>query len=221
MRNVEVFAGKRAAGYDDFVQVWIPGYPYFVSLLPNLLPSPQIKEILVAGCSTGNEIKALAEANSEYQISGVDPSPEMVLQARQKLRDYANTDIIEGVVSDLDNHKYDAATLLLVLHFMEDNGNKLALLKDLSARLKSKAPLIVFDITGDREQIKQNLLVLSSLLPKELTKEEVTSRLNRLQNEIFHVSESRFIQLCQQAGFEQPLCFFQSTIYKGWRMTKA
>jgi tRNA (cmo5U34)-methyltransferase len=72
------------------------------------------------------------------------------------------------VVSDLDEEKqYGAATLLLVLHFLEDNGEKLVLLQDISKRMMSQAPLLLLDITGNKEQIQQNLQLLRLLRPSD------------------------------------------------------
>lgn len=229
MNSVEVFEGDRATHYDNFVETWIPCYHKFVSLLPDLLRSHQIghNEVLIAGCGTGNEIKVLAEASSDWQLTGIDPSPDMVAQARQKLADYPNVSIVEGVVADLqsasvevDAKLYDAATLLLVLHFFEDNGDKLALLRDIATRLKPQAPLIVFDINGDQNHIKQNLSVLKKLLPSDMDKDVIAFRLDRLENKLHHVSGQRFTELCREAGFDTPIRFFQSTIYMGWLLTK-
>ena len=112
--------------------------------------------------------------------------------------------------------KFSAATLLLVLHFMEDNGDKLRLLKDVSERLVSGAPFVMLDITGDKSQIKQNLNVLRLLLPDGLDEEQIDNSLNRIENELYAVSEQRLSELLQEAGFEPPLRFFQSAIYMGW-----
>jgi tRNA (cmo5U34)-methyltransferase len=175
---------------------------------------------LVVGCGTGNEIERFVKAPEQWTITGIDPSSEMVKQANEKLQTYDNATLIEGLVSDLDiEKKYSAATLLLVLHFLDDNGNKLNLLKDIADRLFSGATFVMLDITGNKNQIQQNLKVLKLLLPDGLNEEQINNRLNRIENELFAVSEERLSELLQEAGFEPPLRFFQSAIYIGW-MTK-
>jgi tRNA (cmo5U34)-methyltransferase len=141
----------------------------------------------------------------------------MIKQAREKLQGYANVNLIEGLLADLDlNKKYGAATLLLVLHFLDDDGNKLNLLKDIAERLIPGAPFLILDITGDDNQIKQNLKILRLLLPDGLDNEQINNRLNRIEKDLHPVSEKRLSALCVEAGFEPPLRFFQSSIYMGW-----
>ncbi|PKK36742.1 hypothetical protein BWI96_10210 [Siphonobacter sp. SORGH_AS_0500] len=221
MNTVELFENERATGYNQFVETWIPNYTYFLERLPKLLSETKGSDLLVVGCGTGNEIEKFVKAPKRWNLTGVDPSPDMIKQASEKLQTYDNVTLREGLVSDLPtDKKYDAATLLLVLHFLDDNGNKLNLLKDIADRLVSGAPFVLLDITGDRNQIKQNLQVLRLLLPDGLEQEQVSSRLNRIEKELHAVSEERLSALCQEAGFEPPLRFFQSSIYMGWLTRK-
>ena len=221
MNNIEIFENDRATGYNQFVEAWIPNYHYFLERLPKLLSETNGKDLLVVGCGTGNEIERFVHAFEHWTITGIDPSPEMIKQAEEKLQTCDNVTLIEGLVSDLDiEKKYSAATLLLVLHFLEDNGNKLNLLKDIADRLVSGAPFVMLDITGDKNQIRQNLKVLRLLLPDGLDNVQISSRLNRIENELYAVSEERLSELCEDAGFEPPLRFSQSSIYMGWLTKK-
>src|SRR5699024_3559284 len=121
-----------------------------------------------------------------------DPSPEMIRQAREKLQSNHNITLIEGLVTGLDiKKKYGAATLLLVLHFLEDDGHKLSLLKDIAERLNPGATFVMLDISGDKNQIRQNLKVLRLLLPDGLDEAQISKRLSRIENELFAVSEER------------------------------
>ncbi|MBN8785711.1 MAG: class I SAM-dependent methyltransferase [Terrimonas sp.] len=220
MNKIEIFENKRATGYNQFVKTWIPGYHYFLDQLPRLLSKAEYKDLLIAGCGTGNEIELFVQAPAHWKITGVDPSPEMIRQAREKFKNCEDVTLIEGLVADLDiGKKYGAATLLLVLHFLDDNGDKLNLLKDIAAKLIPGAVFVILDITGDKSQIRQNLQVLKLLLPDGLDEEQISNRLNRIENELFPVPEERVSELCIAAGFEPPLRFFQSSIYMGW-MTK-
>jgi tRNA (cmo5U34)-methyltransferase len=217
MNKVEIFENERATGYNQFVETWIPNYHYFIDNLPKLLRETENKDLLVVGCGTGNEIERFVHAAEQWKITGIDPSPEMINQAVQKLSNFDKVNLIEGLVSDLDkSHRYGAATLLLVLHFMDDNGTKFSLLKNIAERLEIGAPLILLDITGNRKQIKENLEVLRLLLPNNLDKEGIKNRLNRIENELHAVSEERLRELLGEAGFEAPLRFFQTSIYMGW-----
>ena len=220
MDKVEIFEKERASGYNQFVETWIPNYHYFLDQLPGLLRHTVKKDLLVVGCGTGNEIERFLQTPGYWQITGVDPSPDMIAQAREKLQGRNNIELVEGLVSDLDlSRKYGAATLLLVLHFLKDNGEKLNLLTGIADRLTPCAPFIMLDITGDEKQIKNNLNILRLLLPDGLAEDQITNRLSRIENELYPVSEQRISELFAEAGFEPPVRFFQSAVYMGW-MTK-
>ncbi len=221
MNQVELFENERAAGYNQFVETWIPNYHYFLDCLPKILSGIDTKDLLVVGCGTGNEIEKFIKTPERWTITGIDPSPEMIKQAKDKLQTCENVRLIEGVVADLDiKKKYNVATLLLVLHFLEDNGSKLNLLKDIAERLVSGATFIMLDITGDKKQIQQNLIILEQLIPEGLDEEQVNNRLKRIEHELFAVSEERLSALLEEAGFETPVRFFQSSIYMGWLTKK-
>lgn len=126
------------------------------------------------------------------------------------------------MVSDLNiNKKYNAVTLSLVLHFLDDKGSKLGLLNDIAQRLVPGSEFVIFDITGDESQIANNLKVLKSLLPDGLDSELIDQRLTRIKNDFFIASENRLSDLCEEAGFEKPVRFFQSSIYMGWLTKKS
>jgi tRNA (cmo5U34)-methyltransferase len=221
MSKVEIFENERATGYNQFVETWIPDYHYFLDRLPKLLSETNQKDLLVVGCGTGNEIERFVQAPQHWKITGIDPSPEMIKQASAKLQTYDNVTLIEGLLANLAiERKYGAATLLLVLHFLDDNGNKLNLLKDIAERLVSGATFVILDITGSKNKIRQNLKVLKLLLPDGLDEVQISNRLNRIETELFPVSEERLSELCREAGFEAPFPFFQSSIYIGWLTKK-
>ncbi|MBO6662011.1 MAG: methyltransferase domain-containing protein [Roseivirga sp.] len=217
MSKVEIFEKERASNYNQFVEDWIPNYSYFMEKLPKLLSDTDNKDLLVVGCGTGNEIVQFAKADQDWKITGVDPSPEMINQAKERLAKHENIELIKGLVSDLSqDRKYGAVTLLLILHFLEDNGEKLNLLRQIAQRLKTEAPLVMLGITGDQKQMKTNLKVLKQLLPNNLDKDLLQNRLQRIENDLHYVPEERLMELCQEAGFERPIRFFQTSIYMGW-----
>jgi len=220
MQKIEFFENQRAAGYDQFVETWIPNYHYFMDIVPSLLQDTVNKNLLVVGCGTGAEIKRFVQASETWKITGIDPSPEMIEQAKENLTEAQSVDLIEGVISDIDVSKqFGAATLLLVLHFMADDGTKLALLKDIAIRLEKDASFVLLDITGSNDQLKANLNILKLLLPAGLKEEDIDHRMARIEHNLHSVSEERLRELLIEAGFATPLRFFQNSIYMGW-MTK-
>lgn len=64
---------------------------------------------------------------------------------------YERVQLYRGYVDSLPEAKiYDAATLLLVMHFIPDDGSKLLLLQNIAKRLRSGATFVLADLHGDR-----------------------------------------------------------------------
>ena len=102
MNQVEIFENERATGYNQFVETWIPNYYYFLDRLPKLLSETNQKELLVVGCGTGNEIERFTRTSEHWEITGIDPSPEMIKQASEKFKNHDNVTLIEGLLADFD-----------------------------------------------------------------------------------------------------------------------
>mgnify|MGYP002397299193 CR=1 FL=1 len=217
MGHIELFEKERALGYNCFVDTWIPNYYFFLEKLPQLLQNKvSNKHLLAVGCGTGNEIDQFCNDQS-WHVTGIDPSPEMIQQAIERFGKRPNVHLIHGAIEHFEPlSPFGAATLLLVLHFMKDDGSKLQLLSAISKKLELNAPLILLDITGKDESFKDNLNLLSLLLPESLPEAEVAQRLQRIERALYPVSEERLVQLLHEAGFGQPCRFFQTTIYMGW-----
>ncbi|MEM1216082.1 MAG: class I SAM-dependent methyltransferase [Bacteroidota bacterium] len=220
MNDIAIFAGDRATTYDSFANDWIPFYPQLMASVPSLLASElpvKASEVLVVGSGTGNELRALAQQHPDWSLTGIDPSPELVQQARQKLAAFPNVQLYDGYVTDLPTaNQYQAATLLLVLHFVPDDGSKLALLRAIAQRLRPGAPFLLADIYGSPAELSVQLPLLRRLLPPHLDPEAVAHRLKHLPERIQHVSTTRLRQLLVDSGFEPPRQFFKAAIYGAW-----
>lgn len=220
MSQTEIFESDRAAGYNQFVETWIPNYHYFLNHLPRILQHVEHKSLLCAGCGTGNEIERFVQSTHRWEITGVDPSPEMLRQAREKFRTAPNVTLVDGLVTDLaPEPAFGAATLLLVLHFLK-KPEKLNLLKAIADRLKPGGSFVMMDITGEGESFHTNVEILRLLWPDGVDAEQAKARLYRIQHELHHISEENLVHLFTQAGFNPPVRFFQSAVYMGWLATK-
>lgn len=219
MTHIEIFEDERASKYDNFIQTWIINYQFVIDAIPKIIEMehPNAKDILAVGCGTGNEILSLSNYNNSWKITGIDPSPDMIKIAREKLKKHPKVTIIQGEVEQLDAHKtYDVATLLLVLHFMKDDGTKQALLQSISDKLKQGATLILLDIFGDKTEFSVNLKLMEKLLPKEEDGVIIKERLEMLPERVNPISEKRLTEILEKTGFSEPVRFFQSAIYGGW-----
>jgi tRNA (cmo5U34)-methyltransferase len=222
---IELFEGRRAKDYDKNIPLLFPGYETVQesvsAILRALLSSlPSGKRILVAGCGTGTEMLHLLDVSPNWHITGFDPSPEMIRQAAAKLEcahDRNTYELISGTVSELPELPvFDAATLLLVLHFLPDDGSKLSLLREIGVRLTPGAPFIMTDIFGSGEVFNNNMLLLETLLLTKLNSDVTQKILYHIKNDVFHCTEERQLELLKEAGFVNAYRFHQTFIYGGW-----
>lgn len=222
--EIAIFQGQRAADYDGFANAWIPFYPQLLGSLPQLITTDSmtaVEKVLVVGSGTGNGVLALAQQRPNWKILGIDPSADLVAQAREKLSGFAVVDLREGYVQDLpEQTQYDAATLMLVLHFLPDDGSKLELLMAIAKRMKPGATLVLADIYGSERELAAGLQLLRRLLPLHLDKDTVDQRMAMLPQRIKYISEARLSELLIQSGFEPPRRFFQAAIYGAWLTRK-
>lgn len=116
------------------------------------LQQPRLN-LLVVGAGGGAEIDRFLPSNPGWRLTGVDPSEDMLAQARAavaRLDLEERVTLVRGTVEDLPaDVRFDAATCLYVLHFLPDDG-KLALLRGIAARLRPGAPLLA--VSGARPE---------------------------------------------------------------------
>ena len=184
--------------------------------------------LLVVGAGTGMELVILGMNNPGWRFTGVDPSGDMLGVAREtlELRGLAErVELFEGLVHDLPRDDgFDAATSVLVMHFLPDDGSKAAYLNAIAERLRHGAPLVLVDQHGPRpspafdekiEQWKRYHLL------RGLPAEDVEANMTRRLGANHYVSEERIVALLREAGFEQVERFYQAFVVGGWSARRA
>lgn len=141
--------GEGAGAYDSRIRTLVPGYDTLHALTAALVDAqlPQQARVLCVGAGTGEELVRLAASRPDWQFTATDPAPAMLELARARA-DRAGltrrTTFHAGAVETLPaGAPYNAATLILVLHFLTDPAARAALLKAIAARLQAGAPLLL------------------------------------------------------------------------------
>lgn len=214
--SIEIFEGKRAQDYDKNIRVLFPTYESFHQMLPSFIPA-WVREVLVVGCGTGTEMEKILDANSDVTLTGIDPSPEMTVQAKARLARYGNrSSIFTDVVGNLPQKEFGFATLILVMHFLPKK-DKMDLLRSINERIVSKGKFVIAEICGNKEEFQTNILLLKDWLLFNGKKQEVVDQLlNHIQKDIPFSSEKEVNDLLIGAGFTQPIKIFQNFIYHCW-----
>lgn len=224
---------KSAFNFDDpdFVAHYIekgpaafmPGQAGVLQMAGVLLAErvPDDGHVLVVGAGGGLDTKALAKAGPKWRFTGVDPAPKMLALARHILGDEINprVDLIEGGAEAAPDGPFDAATLILVLGILPDNGAKLACLKDIKRRLKPGAPFILVDRcdSPDNPQFDRNMdRYIAYATASGVDPETLKNARNSHRNNPGLVTAARDEELLVAAGFRDIETFYYAMNWHGW-----
>lgn len=228
-----LFGRERAPDYDVGIRTRIPGYEALHASSRAILASalPEAARILVVGAGTGQELIAFAQAHPGWHLVGVDPSADMLDIAKDKIVRAGVGDRVElhlGTADDLaPDAIFDAATALLVMHFIADDPDKLAFLASIQSRLRSGAPFLLADLCGvpDSQRFEALFAAWQCFLSTntgvspddENLRKEFAERRARLG----WIDEARHFALFASAGFREPTTFWAGLLFSGWAMWKA
>jgi tRNA (cmo5U34)-methyltransferase len=221
----EAFDQGRAKRYDDTIRRVIPGYATLHAMARFLLEDHLDSQahLLVAGAGTGAEIETLGQANPYWRFTGADPSAAMLEEARTRLAEAGLAERAHlhcGTVDDLKaDQAFDAATCLLVMHFLPDDGAKLNLLSSIAKRLKPGAPFLLADLHGASDTPRHGRLMAAWKrwqLAHDVDPVEVEKGFKHVARDIHFVSETRLFELLHQAGFTHIEHFHQAFLFGGW-----
>lgn len=219
------FRGEQAAGYDGRIRTGIPGYDALHDCAAAILESELdgTAKILVVGVGTGEEVVRLSPRNPGWHFVGVDPAGDMLAIASERVAAVGAAERVEmvtGIVADLPTKRaYDAATLLFVMHFLTDDGPKLALLTSIADRLRPGAPLVLADLHGDPTSATFATLLRAwkkRMIAAGANQADVSVALGRIVEDIAFVPEGRIYELLQHAGFDAPVPFWRGLLFGGW-----
>lgn len=212
--------------YDESIRLFCAAYePLFVmsnAVLRSIIAGNA--DLLIVGAGTGMEICTFGQANSGWSMTGVDPSSDMLSIANEKISQFElknRVNLVQGFTHDLpETDMFDAATCILVMHFLPDDGSKLDILKSISKRLKSGAPLILVDGFGTKDSVnfEQNILSWKSFCETMGVDSQMVEDgfRDQIMKRLQFVSEERISGLLNEAGFDNPTRFFTSFLYGGW-----
>jgi tRNA (cmo5U34)-methyltransferase len=149
---VSGFGADRAAHYDAQASINLAGAPAMyelgVSALTAQLDGQDSASLLFVGLGTGAELVSYTRFNVPgWRFTGVEPSDAMLAVARKRLE-------AEGLLSRTHLHlgelhtlplgpPFDGAQLMGVLHHVEGEEARLALLREVTRRLKPGGPLVL------------------------------------------------------------------------------
>lgn len=209
------------AGYEDRVARSVPGLRDLHRMCGLLLAErvPAEGRVMVLGAGGGLELKALTEARSGWRFDGIDPSAEMLQQARIVLADRLDRVVLhQGYVDDAPDGPFDGATCLLTLHFLE-RGERARTVREVCRRLQPGAPFVVAhhsfptEDDGHDKWLARNAAFLESGgVPAADAKKGIAAIKERLP--VLSPAEDEAV--LREAGFTDVELFYAAFTFKGW-----
>ena len=218
------FDKELAAEYEKGIRRTLPSYDAMLSLTKTFFQStlPDKATFLIVGAGSGNEIYQFAEQKPNWSFVGVDPSEAMLQFAAARLHSLPNSiTLLPETLLDtkLPNTTFDAASCLLVLHFIPSYEEQLATLKIISQHLKPGAPFVLASKYGELgspdTELQFDLWRAYWLQHTKLTAEQINAMEQSIRSLSF-LPEEALLTLLQEAGFTQPSRFFATTLFGGW-----
>src|SRR5271157_3593849 len=201
--------------YERGPRWFVPGYDASHAMAAVLLHD-RIGEqghILVVGAGGGVELSVFARECPGWKFTAVDPSAEMLRQARAKLDSVGAADRVTWVQGEVEKSlkgPFDAATSFLALNFV-DVDRRLAILRDIHARLKKDAPFLVIDGCSDKssKRFENDLRIYAAFARRNGAPSDLVQRAVAMQREsLYSVLPEREVALLSEAGFVDARLFY-------------
>ena len=219
------FDGDYGDEYKELAGRVIPGYnELFLATLALLQERlAENARILVVGCGTGREIETFAPAEPGWRFDAVDPALEMVrctASVAEHLGVQDRVSVHHAYTHDLDlPYKYDAATVINVMHFLPDGGAKDRLMCSVAERMHPGGTVMLFDLHGDPTRPYFPLYYSAWIRFMELRGYRGAKKerlLKRLAAGIAYVGEDRVLEICSGAGLRLIRRYWGGLLNTGW-----
>ncbi|WP_107315509.1 class I SAM-dependent methyltransferase [Achromobacter xylosoxidans] len=210
--------------YADRVARHVPGLRDLHRMIGVLMAeqTPADGHLLVLGAGGGLELKALAESGPRWRLDGVDPSADMLRQARATLGELApRATLRQGYIDDAPEGPYDGATCLLTLHFLGPQ-ERLRTVREVSRRLRPGAPFIVahhsFPLQRRDAWLTRNAAFITAAgVPAAQARDGMRAMRDKLPVLDPQADEA----ILRDAGFTDIELFYAALTFKGWVCRKA
>ncbi len=217
------FNSDKANAYDETIMKVIPGYQTSHELARCLLEDTLSgsSKLLIAGCGTGKEIVDYAFNNQQWQFLGFDPSEKMLSTAKERVETNKceeRVHLVKGVIDDVHETDFDAATSILVLQFLPSDDEIQGFFDKVATKLKPGAPLVLVYMEGDKKT--DEYLVLNSAwktqqLSTRNDDQSVIEEFKQRDKDIRFISQEQIELFLNKAGFSKPLRFYQAYLFTG------
>lgn len=220
-RHPQPFGAEHASHYDAGVSAGVAGYhamhEVIAATMAAALKGNDAASVLCVGVGTGQELLPYARYGAPaWRLTGVDTSPHMLAVARERLGGAGLQERVQlhaGALHALPaGPRFDGAQMVGVLHHVEGEEARLALLREVVRRLEPGAPFIIGGRVGADPvllAVEEEQLRVAGVSPEKLAR-----RREGLAHAAAPTSEEALFALLREAGLTQPQQLFATLRFK-------
>ncbi|MBC2778092.1 class I SAM-dependent methyltransferase [Parasphingopyxis marina] len=217
----DAFKGENARSYDD---QWSKLDPFrrvqhlLLDIAFDELPAKA--RILSVGAGTGQEILFLAEKHPGWSFVAVDPSADMLAVCREKMDAIGAGDRCRyhaGFLESLsETEPFDAATCLLVSHFLLDQDARDALFADIARRLSPGGHLVSADLSDEATDTPLFDFWLKAMGYAGISGDRQEQYRTAIAQAVALLPPAAIEAMLERTGFEKPVQILRTGLIAGW-----
>lgn len=227
MKNQEpavVFDQERASSYDKQFAKLAPLRDALHLLMRVILSElPTDARILCVGAGTGSELIYLAQSFPQWRFTAVEPAKAMLDICRQKTEEHgiaSRCTFHEGYLDSLPaSDAFDAATCLLVSHFILQPDERSNFFRQIAARLRPDGYLVSADLVSDMSTSEYQSLFevwLRMLKYSEVPVEQIEKVGATFGRDVALLPAQKVESIIASSGFDSPVLFLQTLLIHAW-----
>jgi tRNA (cmo5U34)-methyltransferase len=181
--------------------------------------APESANVLVIGAGGGMELKALAQAHSQWRFVGVDPSQPMLDLAAATLGALAErVQLHHGYTDTAPAGPFDAATCLLTMHFVPVEERRSTLM-EIHRRLKPGAPFVMAHLSFPQALEEREVWLsryVAFAVASGVDAQNARKAASAIGSTLPLLSPEREEEVLAEAGFANVRLFYAGMAFRGW-----
>ncbi len=223
-KSEKFFDQTCASGYDQLQTKLAPLRASLDALTAAILSDlPADARVLCAGAGTGAELIPLARKFPGWRFTAVEPSAPMLEVCRRKVEESGIADrcVLHGGYLDSlpASEEFDAATALLVSHFILDRADRVRFFRGIGKRLRPGGWLVSCDLSADTSSSEYSSLLdvwWNIMKTAEVPPEAFDRMRESYGRDVALLPPGEVQGIISSAGFGRPVQFLQTGLIHGW-----